>query len=97
MPKLTDHVRHVYVEATADRTESDLLTGVRIRYPDLSPGLGLVESLAALQNRTARPSGEKFLLVLDQFEQWLLEHRGEEEPELVRRSDIAISKAERPS
>ncbi len=96
LPKLTDHVRHVYVEATADRTESDLLTGVRIRYPGLSPGLGLVESLAALQNQTALPSGEKFLLVLDQFEQWLLEHRGEEEPTLIkalRHCDGQVGKA----
>ncbi len=84
LPKLTDHVRHVYVEATANRTESDLLTGIRKRCPDLSPELGLVESLAALRNRTARPSGEKILVVLDQFEQWLLEHRGEEDTELVR-------------
>ena len=29
LPKLTDHVRHVYVEATPDRTESDLLKGIR--------------------------------------------------------------------
>ena len=84
LPKIRDDVCHVYVEATANRTESDLLTGIRSRYPDLSPGLGLVESLAALRNRTEGLSGEKILLVLDQFEQWLLEHRGEEDAELVR-------------
>jgi formylglycine-generating enzyme required for sulfatase activity len=84
LPKLSDLVRHVYVEATGDRTESECLTGIRRRYSDLSPTLGLVDSLATLKYRTASHSGEKILLVLDQFEQWLLEHRGEPDTELVR-------------
>ena len=51
--------------------------------PDLSPGSGLVEALAALRRgRMLRP-GQKVLLVLDQFEQWLFARRGEENTELV--------------
>ena len=51
--------------------------------PELSPGLGLVDALAALRRgRMLRP-GQKVLLVLDQFEQWLFARRGKENTELV--------------
>ncbi len=84
LPKLSDLIRHIYVEATGDRTESECLTGIHRRCPALAPTVGLVDSLAALGTKTTSHSGEKMLLVLDQFEQWLLEHRGEADTELVR-------------
>ena len=76
-------MRAVYIEATAAETEARLLKGVRKAAPELSPGLGLVEALAALRRgRTLRP-GQKVLLVLDQFEQWLFARQGQENTELV--------------
>ena len=48
-----------------------------------APALSLVESLAALRRGPVLRSGEKVLLVLDQFEQWLFARRGEENTELV--------------
>ena len=84
MPRLSDHVLRVYVEATPDHTESDLLKGIRWKCPDLPLELGLVETLAALQDGGDLPPGSKLLLVLDQFEQWLLANRGRKGTELVK-------------
>ena len=44
---------------------------------------GLVDSLTAIRQGRVLRSGQKVLLVLDQFEQWLHAHRGEENTELV--------------
>jgi hypothetical protein len=44
----------------------------------------LVETLAALRRGRGLPSGQKALIVLDQFEQWLHAHRDQESTELVR-------------
>ena len=84
LPRLSDHVLRVYVEATPDHTESDLLKGIRWKCPDLPLELGLVETLAALQDGGDLPPGSKLLLVLDQFEQWLLANRGRKGTELVK-------------
>ncbi len=83
LPWLAKHVLAVYVEATPDDTETRLLKAVRKACPELSAGLSLVGSLAALRRGLVLRSGEKLLLVLDQFEQWLFARRGEENTELV--------------
>ncbi len=83
----------VYVEATADDTETRLLNGLRKRCPQLatSPATyrtttpnGLVEMLAALRQGHGIPVGKKVLIVLDQFEQWLHAKKDEPDTELVR-------------
>ena len=84
LPRLGKDVLAVYIEATAggDRGPAARRACAR-RAPELSPGLGLVEALAALRRgRTLRP-GQKVLLVLDQFEQWLFARQGQENTELV--------------
>ena len=45
--------------------------------------MGLVDSLMAIRQGRVLRSGQKVLLVLDQFEQWLHAKRGEENTELV--------------
>ena len=97
LPRLPDHVLRVYVEATANQTESHLLKSIRRQCPDLPPDLGLVESLAALHNGKALPPGKKILLVLDQFEQWLLANRGREGTELVKAFGHCDEERVRPS
>jgi hypothetical protein len=77
-------VQAVYVEATAEETESRLLKGIGKRCPDLPENLGLVESLAALRRARGLAAGQKVLIVLDQFEQWLHARRGEDNTELVQ-------------
>jgi hypothetical protein len=83
LPRLGRDVLAVYIEATAEETEARLLRGLRKVCPDLPPDLSLVDSLAALRRGQVLRPGQKVLLVLDQFEQWLFARRGEPNPELV--------------
>ena len=83
LPRLAKHVIPIYIEATPEETETRLLKGLRKACPELSRGLGLVDSLASLRRGRILPPERKALLVLDQFEQWLHSKRGEENTELV--------------
>ncbi|HLN26421.1 MAG TPA: SUMF1/EgtB/PvdO family nonheme iron enzyme [Gemmataceae bacterium] len=84
LPRLSDDVIAVYVEATAEETESRLLNGLRKRFPALSDNLSLKETLAALRRGQGIPTGKKVLIVLDQFEQWLHAKKEEQNTELVQ-------------
>ena len=96
LPRLSDDVIAVYVEATAEETETRLLNGLRKRCPALPDNLGLKETLAALRRGQGIPVGKKVLIVLDQFEQWLhakkeeAEHRTGASPAAVRRRPGAV-------
>ena len=83
LPRLGGTILPVYVEATAEDTESRLLRGLRKACPELLRGLGLVDSLAQLRRGRILPPERKVLLVIDQFEQWLHAKRGEQDTELV--------------
>jgi hypothetical protein len=83
LPRLDKHVLPVYIEATPEETEARLLRGLRKVCPELPRGPGLVDSLASLRRGRILSPERKVLLVLDQFEQWLLAKRGEENTELV--------------
>ena len=84
LPRLSGDVIPVYVEATAEETETRLLNGLRKRCPGLSDDLGLKETLAALRHGQGLPVGKKVLIVLDQFEQWLHAKKEETNAELVQ-------------
>jgi serine/threonine protein kinase/formylglycine-generating enzyme required for sulfatase activity len=84
LPRLSEDVLAVYIEATAGETEPRLLSGLRKRCPALPVNLGLKESLAALRRGQGIPGGKKVLIVLDQFEQWLHAKREDEHTELVQ-------------
>jgi eukaryotic-like serine/threonine-protein kinase len=82
-PRLGKHVLPVYVEATPDETEPRLLKSLRKVCPDLPARGNIVDALAPLRRgRLTRP-GEKVLLIIDQFEQWLFARRDESNTELV--------------
>src|SRR5262245_41346611 len=66
LPRLAGHVAAVYVEATADDTETRLLKGLRKHCPDLPADVGLTQTVAALRRGQGMPAGRKVLLVLDQ-------------------------------
>jgi eukaryotic-like serine/threonine-protein kinase len=83
LPRLSKPVLSVYVEATPEETETRLLKSLRKTCPDLPPGVGLVDSLVVMRQGRVLRSGQKVLLVIDQFEQWLHAKRGEENTELV--------------
>ncbi len=84
LPRLSGHVLPVYVEATAEQTESRLLAGLGKCCPAVPADDGLKGAVAALRRGQGLPAGKKVLLVLDQFEQWLHAKRGEADPELVQ-------------
>jgi formylglycine-generating enzyme required for sulfatase activity len=84
LPRLAEGVCPVYVEATGAETESRLLKGLRRILPELPNNMRLVEVLAELRRGHCLPPGQKVLLVLDQFEQWLHAKRNEENTELVQ-------------
>lgn len=82
LPLLSSRIEAVYEEATRDETEARVLSGLRKRCPAL-PEMSLSESLAALRQGRFMPPGQKILIVLDQFEQWLHAPRDLEQCELV--------------
>ena len=84
LPRLSDDVIPVYIEATPDETETRLLHGLRKRCPGLADNLSLKDTLAALRRGESAQAGEKVLIVLDQFEQWLHTHRDKEDTDLVQ-------------
>jgi serine/threonine protein kinase len=83
LPRLAEQVRAVYVEATAAETETRLLRGLRKTCPTLPDHLTLTETLAALRRGQGLPVGQRVLLVLDQFEQYLHGRTEERNAELV--------------
>jgi serine/threonine protein kinase/formylglycine-generating enzyme required for sulfatase activity len=84
LPRLAEHIQAVYVEATPDETEARLLKGLRKRCPAVAAHLGLAAVLASLRRGTGLQAGQKVLIVLDQFEQWLHGKRSEQYMELVQ-------------
>ncbi|MFM2097053.1 MAG: Serine/threonine-protein kinase PknB [Planctomycetota bacterium] len=83
LPRLRDHLIRVFLEATPDRTEQQLLQALRRACPDLPRNASLVETLTALRRGQGIPTGRKVLLVLDQFEQWLHAHGSQRNTELA--------------
>ena len=84
LPRLSDQMIAVYVEATAGDTETRLLHGLHKRCPNLSVTANLKDTLAALRRGQGVPAGKKVLILLDQFEQWLHAKREEQNTELVQ-------------
>lgn len=84
LPRLSDEVIYVYIEATPEETEARLLHGLRKRCSGLEDSLTLTETLANLRRGQGIPLGKKVLIVLDQFEQWLHAKKEEENTELVQ-------------
>ena len=67
---LDESIKTVFVEATRDDTEARLLRGIRKRCPSISQS-GLVDSLEEVWERGEISGGDRLLIVIDQFEQWL--------------------------
>lgn len=84
LPLLEKAITVVHVEATPDETEARLLKGLRRQIANLPANLGLTESLATLRQGKYLPAGQKLLIVLDQFEQWLHAKKEEQHTELVQ-------------
>lgn len=83
LPRLAAHVSAVYIEAAAEDTEAKLLRALARQCPNMPTDLSLAETIAALRKGRGLPVGRKLLIVIDQFEQWLNSHSGEENTELA--------------
>ena len=59
LPRLSEEVIAVYVEATPEETETRILHGLRKRCPELDDKLSLKESLAALRRGQGHPIWEE--------------------------------------
>ncbi|NND99388.1 MAG: serine/threonine-protein kinase, partial [Pirellulaceae bacterium] len=79
LPRLSRDITTIYLEATPNDTETRILRGLRKHLSELPSDLGLVETFSWIR----RTSGDKVVIVLDQFEQWLHAHRAEQGSELV--------------
>ncbi|MEI8019735.1 MAG: protein kinase [Schlesneria sp.] len=73
LPRISRDIIVVYLEATSTTTESRLLQGLQRRFSSLAEGQSLVAALASIRQQDATTTGNKVLLVIDQFEQWLNE------------------------
>lgn len=82
LPRLSDDVVPVYVEATANDTEVRLIKALRKQCPELPFEDCLPELTTQLRARGGS-RGRKVLLVLDQFEQWLHTHESREDSQLI--------------
>ena len=71
LPRIASDVNVVYLEATPTTTESRLLQGLQRRFAGLVEVPSLVAALALIRQGSAVAAGEKVLMVIDQFEQWL--------------------------
>lgn len=74
LPQLAESVVPVYVEATRDDTESRLANALRKACPGLDSLHRLADMLTALRRHRGVAEGQKVLIVIDQFEQWLHGH-----------------------
>ena len=82
LPRLSDTIQPVLVEATPDDTETRLLKGLRGAFPGLKGDLSLIDTFITLRRET-EATGRKTLIVIDQFEQWLHAKTEEEKSDLV--------------
>jgi len=71
LPRLSAHVQSIYVEATPDDTEQRLLRRLLKKYPDPPGDATLADHLNAIRRGHGPNDGQKLLIVIDQFEQWL--------------------------
>ena len=71
LPRLAAHVRTVYVATTGEDLESQLRKRLDQAAPGLANDANLADSLATIRRGRVLAEGEKLLVVLDQFEQWL--------------------------
>jgi eukaryotic-like serine/threonine-protein kinase len=84
VPRLSQDVIVVYVEATGQETVLRLLSGLRKHCPGVPQELDLKQTLMALRRGQGIPLGKKVAIVLDQFEQWLHGNCEQEHGELIQ-------------
>ena len=83
LPRLANHLLPVFVEATPDQTEQELLLALRRLSDHVPQHASLAKTLASIRRGKGVAPRAKVVLVIDQFEQWLLAHRAQAKTELA--------------
>ncbi len=84
LPRLNSDILPVYVDARAEGTEAQLLASLRKLGTGVSHDGDLAGTILSLRQGIGLQEGERVLIVLDQFEQWLHANRQTGDPELSR-------------
>ena len=84
LPSLGPRVRVIHLDATPDGTESRLFAALRRELPEAPPEADLADAVVALRESVSRSGSRKYLIALDQFEQWLQAHPAKPDAELTR-------------
>ena len=82
LPVVGDQVTTIFVEAKPDQLEDNLLKQIRREMPKVANANSLRECLIQSRQNGNERRGNKLLLVIDQFEQWLNYHRDGQSTEL---------------
>ncbi len=77
LPRLSENVLPVYLEATHQSVATDLLDALRKGLPQAKELPDLRQLISSVRRDHLLATGQKLLLVIDQFEQWL-HHRGQD-------------------
>ena len=83
LPRVSNQVHTLYVEARSSDFELLLLQRLRQTLEGLPEDLSLAQSLQLLRTEESLRNGRKLLLVIDQFEQWLHSWDGGAEETLI--------------
>jgi serine/threonine protein kinase/formylglycine-generating enzyme required for sulfatase activity len=83
IPRLGPQVAAVYVEATPEGTEARILHAVRKACPAMGER-NLVATFSLLRDDSGLPADTKLVVFIDQFEQWLHAHRGQQDTPLAQ-------------
>lgn len=84
LPLLSKNVIVVYLETHPSGTEQRLRRALRRAFPELVETLTLPEMVTVIRRGDGLEKGDRLLVVLDQFEQWLHGNLESAETELVR-------------
>ena len=84
LPSLSPLVMPIYLEATASDTSHRIANSLHRRFPDMPRHPKLNDTMRELRCGSWIPKGEKVLIILDQFEQWLHAHRATKRSRLVK-------------
>jgi serine/threonine protein kinase len=84
LPGLTNSMKVVYVETTAEETSARLLKELGRQLPDLPSDLDLIETLTCLRRGRFLGPNQKTLLVFNKFEEWLHANRADLDRGLVQ-------------
>lgn len=84
LPSLEGHIVPIYLEASRNHTEPQLLQALRENFPTIPSSDSLTEAMSGLRRGLYQSSTQSVVIVIDQFEQWLHVPRSLAECELVQ-------------